>query len=258
MIHERHDGTAALDEAAAGVYIGDVGELVVRDVQQMRQFLPIRRRLIQQDEELRVCQHGPCRVGLEQVLNVLTDPGAASLILSHAFPEGEQEIGAVLMLEQQVDLVDIDPGVALQPAVADDAVEDAVQHYQHTHRQELLAKIPDIIAEDAGVGIHIGGLGKGVQTALRKQLDGQSHIGGLLFRLAEQLRVEVLQGRGLPLIPAADIVPIDLRGASVNDGLFLGGQLPGADELLTKRQQELGFQHHRILAITVASLEAMA
>lgn len=101
-VHERHDGTAALDEAAAGVYIGDVGELVVRDVQQMRQFLPIRRRLIQQDEELRVCQHGPCRVGLEQVLNVLTDPGAASLILSHAFPEGEQEIGAVLMLEQQV------------------------------------------------------------------------------------------------------------------------------------------------------------
>ena len=52
--------------------------------------------------------------------------------------------------------------------------------------------------------------------------------------------MKVLQGRGLPLISAADVVPIDLGGAAVNDGLFLGRQLPGADELLTKRQQKLG------------------
>ena len=41
-------------------------------------------------------------MGLEQVLDILADPRAASLILSHTLPEGEQEIGAVLMLEQQV------------------------------------------------------------------------------------------------------------------------------------------------------------
>lgn len=190
-------------------------------------------------------------MGLQQILDILADPRAASLILSHTLPEGEQEIGAVLMLEQQIDLINIDPGVALQPTVADDAVEDAVQHHQHPHRQKLLAKVSDIVAEDTGIGVHIGGLGKGVETAVCKQLNGQRHILCFLFRLAKQLRVEVLQGRGLSLIPAADVVPIDLGGASVNDGLFLGGQLPGADELLTKRQQELGFQHHRILAITV-------
>ena len=77
----------------------------------MRQFFPIRGRLIQHDEELTVCQHGAGRVGLQQVLDILTDPRSASLVFSHTFPEGEQEIGAVLMLEQQIDLVDIDPGI---------------------------------------------------------------------------------------------------------------------------------------------------
>ena len=191
---------------------------------------------------------------LEQVFDILADPRSASLILSHTLPQGEQEIGAVFMLEQQIDLVDIDPGIPLQPAVADDAVEDAVQHHQHTYRQKLLAKVSDIIAEDTGIGIHVGGFCKGVQAALRKQFDCQRHIRGFFFRLAEQLRMKVLQGRGLPLIPAADVFPIDLGGTAVNDGLFLGRQLPGADELFTKRQQKLRFQHHGILAVTVALL----
>ena len=73
-------------------------------------------------------------MGLQQILDILADPRSASLILSHTLPQGEQEIGAVFMLEQQIDLVDIDPGIPLQPAVSDDAVEDAVQHHQHSHR----------------------------------------------------------------------------------------------------------------------------
>ena len=66
--------------------------------------------------------------------------------------------------------------------------------------------------------------------------------------------MKVLQGRGLPLISAADVVPIDLGGAAVNDGLFLGRQLPGADELLTEGKQELGFQHHGVLSVPIALL----
>ena len=148
MIHKRHDSASALNEAPAGVHVGDVGELIIRDVQQVRQFLPICGRLIQHDEKFAVGQHGAGRVRLEQVFDILADPRSASLILSHTLPQGEQEIGAVFMLEQQIDLVDIDPGIPLQPAVSDDAVEDAVQHHQHSHRQELLAKIPDIIAKN--------------------------------------------------------------------------------------------------------------
>ena len=158
------------------------------------------------------------------------------------------------MLEQQVDLINIDPGVALQPTVADDAVEDAVQHHQHPHRQELLAQIPDIIAEDTGIGVHIGGLGKGVETAVCKQLNGQRHILCFLFRLAEQLGVEVLQGGDRAVIAAADIVPVHLRGAAVDDGFFLGRQLACPDELFTEGEQKFGFQHHGVLSIPIALL----
>ena len=158
------------------------------------------------------------------------------------------------MLEQQIDLVDIDPGVALQPTVADDAVEDAVQHHQHPHRQKLLAKVPDIVAEDTGIGVHIGGLGKGVETAVCKQFDGQRHILCFLFRLAEQLGVEVLQGGDRAVIAAADIVPVHLRGAAVDDGFFLGRQLACPNELFTEGEQELGFQHHGVLSVPIALL----
>ena len=191
---------------------------------------------------------------LEQVFDILADPRSASLILSHTLPEGEQEIGTVLMLEQQIDLVDIDPGVALQPAVTDDAVEDAVQYHQHPHWQELLAKIPDIVTEDAGIGVHIGGLGKGVETAVCKQLNGQRHILCFLFRLAEQLGVEVLQGGDRAVIAAADIVPVHLRGAAVDDGFFLGRQLACPDELFTEGEQKFGFQHHGVLSVPIALL----
>ena len=89
------------------------------------------------------------------------------------------------MLEQQVDLVDIDPGVPPQRAVADDTVEDTVQHYQHPHRQKLLAQVPDVITEDAGAGVHVGRLSKGVQAALGKEFDGQRNVPGFPFRLAQ-------------------------------------------------------------------------
>ena len=95
------DGAAALDEAAAGVHIGNVGELVVRDVQQPGQLRPVRRRLVEHDEELAVGQHGPGGVGLEQVVHILCDAGAAGPILTDTFPEGEQEVCAVLVLKQQ-------------------------------------------------------------------------------------------------------------------------------------------------------------
>ena len=52
--------------------LGDVGELVVRDVQQPRQFRPVCRRLVQHDQELAVGQHGSGGVGLEQIIDILS------------------------------------------------------------------------------------------------------------------------------------------------------------------------------------------
>ena len=45
------------------------------------------------------------------------------------------------MLKQQVNFVDVEPCIFAELAVADDAVEHAIQYDQHTDRQELLAEI---------------------------------------------------------------------------------------------------------------------
>ena len=47
---------------------------------------------------------------------------------------------------------------------------DVYKRQQHAHGQKLTAQVPDVIAEDAGIGVHIGGFGEGVQAALGEQL----------------------------------------------------------------------------------------
>ena len=87
------------------------------------------------------------------------------------------------MLKQQVNFVDIKPCILAEFAIADDAVEHAVQHNEHTDRQELLAEVADVITEDSGVGVYIRVLGKRVQTSLREQLQCQRNVPRFRFRL---------------------------------------------------------------------------
>ena len=64
--------------------------------------------------------------------------------------------------------------------------------------------------------------------------------------------MKIPQGRHRPLEIAAEVLRIYFCTAAVNQGFFLGGELPGAHELLTKRQKKLGFQHYGVLAIPVS------
>ena len=50
-------------------------------------------------------QHSSCRVGLKQVVHVLRDARGISTVLSHTLPKGEQEVSAILVLEQKVDFM---------------------------------------------------------------------------------------------------------------------------------------------------------
>ena len=68
----------------------------------MGQLRPIRARLVEHDQEFAVGQHGAGRVGLKQVVHILGQASAAGSVLPYPLPEGEEEVGAVLMLEQQV------------------------------------------------------------------------------------------------------------------------------------------------------------
>ena len=96
------------------------------------------------------------------------------------------------MLKQQVNFVDVEPCIFAELAVADDAVEHAVQHNEHANRQELLAEVTDVIAKNAGIGVHVRVLGKRIQAALREQFQSQRNVPRFRFRLLQERSVEVL------------------------------------------------------------------
>ena len=170
MIHERHDGAAALEKSMPKIYARNIRKLVVRNIEQPRQLDPVRTRLIEHEQKFTVRQHRAGGMGLQKVVDILRQPCAAGPVFAHPLPEGKQEIRAVLMLEQQIDFINIKPCILAKLAVSDDAVEYAVQHNQHADRQKLLAEVTDVIAKNAGIGVHVRVLGKGVEAALREQL----------------------------------------------------------------------------------------
>ena len=100
-IGERHDIARAANQPAACGNIGDVAKLVVRDVQQLRQFRAVCGALVQHYQKLRVGQHQAGGVGAQQFVHILRQPGHKSVVLADAFPQLVEEIGAVLIAEQK-------------------------------------------------------------------------------------------------------------------------------------------------------------
>ena len=100
-IGERHDVARAANQPAARGNIGDVAKLVVRDVQQLRQFRAVGGALVQHDQKLRVRQHQAGELGAQQFVHILRQPGHKSVVLADALPQLVKEIGAVLIAEQK-------------------------------------------------------------------------------------------------------------------------------------------------------------
>ena len=102
LIGKGDNGAPHAQEAVASLRPGDMAHLCAGDIQEFGKFGPVRGRLVEEDQKLAVGQHGPGGVGLEEVVHILCDAGAAGPVFADALPEGEQEVRAVLMLEQQV------------------------------------------------------------------------------------------------------------------------------------------------------------
>ena len=101
LFYKRYNVASTADETAASRHIGDVAELGVRDMEQIRQFIPIGGGLVQKEQELRVCQHQAGSIGTEQLLDVLRQPCHKPVIFSDTLPQLVEKIGAVLVAEQQ-------------------------------------------------------------------------------------------------------------------------------------------------------------
>ena len=94
-------------------------------------------------------------------------------------------------------------------------------------------------------------LGKGVQRAVGKQLDGKGDLLCLRLGLFEQLRPEVLQGGDLALVVVLLIGAVNACRAAVDDGFLHCTKVVAADELLTQGHNELGFQDDGVCAVAV-------
>ena len=100
-ICERHDIACAANQPAACGDIRHIAKLVIRDVQQLRQFLAVGCALVQHNQKLRVGQHQAGGVGAQQLVHILRQPGHKSVVLADAFPQLVEKIRAVLVAEQK-------------------------------------------------------------------------------------------------------------------------------------------------------------
>ena len=138
--------------------------------------------------------------------------------------------------------------------VLDYAVVDGIQCHQHPEGHQLFAQFPDIVGDDACLGIHVGGLGKGAQGACDEEFGGEGQPLRFRFRLHLEQAVEIFQSGDRPLIPVADIGHIDLFGAAAQDGFFLGRDQPAADQLLKQGQHKLAFGHNGVALVTIGAV----
>ena len=133
-ICERYDVARAANQPATCGNIGDIAQLVVGDVQQLRQFRAVGGALVQHYQKLRVRQHQAGGVGAQQFVHILRQPGHKSVVLADAFPQLVEEIGAVLIAEQNIKLIAENPCSAPLFPVLNDAVINGIQRHQHPKR----------------------------------------------------------------------------------------------------------------------------
>ena len=82
----------------------------------MGQLLPVARRLIEHDDELRVTKHGAGLYGVQKILHILGDGGGIGVALAELPPRGVEKGSGKLVLKHHMELVNKDMGApALLP-----------------------------------------------------------------------------------------------------------------------------------------------
>ncbi len=228
------------------IHIRYIRQLQVRDVQELRELGPVRRRLVQHDDELGVTEHRPRRVRLQEVEDVLCDPRAVGAVLPDPLPELEQELRGILVNEEEVDLIDEDECLLPLLPVPGDPVQDGVEDDEHTDCPELLAEIQDVVADQAVRGIHVSLLREGVEGTPCEELELQRQGMRLRLRLLQEFLAEVLKGRRRPHIVALLVEAVYALRTAVDDGLLPFGEFVSRDDLLAERLEELGLLDDRV------------
>lgn len=107
VILEGDDGGAVEDQTFTGVGIGDVVLLAGRDVQRLRENLPVAGCLIQKVDKIRVFKNVLHLAGGKKILDVLRDSGRDAAPFSETLPDFHAVRGGLFLFQQKVELVHV-------------------------------------------------------------------------------------------------------------------------------------------------------
>ena len=113
--------------------------------------------------------------------NILRNAGHIAVSFSHLLPHSQKEVCGERIAEEDRKLVYEYPCTPTCTPVLDYAVINALQNNQHTHREQLLTEIEDIVRGQAIVLVNIGFLRENGQRTGDKQFRCKRKL--LRFRL---------------------------------------------------------------------------
>ena len=236
--------------------MGDIGQLVGRDVELLGQDLPVTACLVQHVNEVAVFKDVFDLPGGQQVLDVLGNARRDAAPLPESLPDLHGVGGGLLFLEQQMEFIDVVAGASAFRPVGGHATPDLVLDDEHAQLFQLLAQFLDVKANQAVLDIHIGPVVEDIERAADVDFQGCCNEPGFLFRLLQQDSVQVSQDGDIFRLRLIEIGLIHHAHAAVDDGLFDGLEaLSAADDELAQGENEVGFQGQRALILGVVQID---
>ena len=230
--------------------------LAGRDVQRLRENLPVAGCLIQKVDKIRVFKDVLYLAGRKQILDILRDSGRNAAPLSETLPDFHAVRGGLFLLQEQMELVHVVARCLVLGAVDGNSVPHLILHDEHSELLELLAEFADVIADEAVVDIHIRSVIEDVQRAVNIDFKGSCDALCLRLLLISQNVVEVFKDRHFLRFGVCKKLLIDHANTAVNDGLLNRLQaVLAADNQLTHGEDEVGFQRQRVFLFGVVRVD---
>ena len=136
------------------------------------------------------------------------------------------------------------------------AAPDGILYHQHPDLLELLAQLPDVVADKAVVDVHVGAVVEQVQAAFDVDFQGRGDMVSLLFLLLQKGLVEVLQQRHFLGPRVLKVRLVDLMHTAVDNGFLDGEQaLFSAHYQLAQREDEVRLQGDGIILLRIVGVD---
>ena len=236
--------------------IGHISKLLRRNVQPLRQYLPVARRLVEHIDEITVLQNVFDLRGGKQVFGVLGRPSGDAAPFSEPFPNLGAVCRGLFLLQQKVELVHEIPGRSANDTVDSDGIPHCVLDNKHPRLFQVLAQALDVKADQAIRDVHGGAVVEEVEGAVHIEFQRLGHPVDLRDMLGQQDVHQVSQNRHILRPGVSKVGLVDHLHRPVDDG-FLDGLQPGlaAHDELAEGRHEVAFQRQRVFFLGVVEVD---